>query len=401
MSGLPKAGAAGPLAAHVEGFRAELVGLGYSPRTARDHGYVLAQLSRWLVAEQLSAAQLTEPVLGQFARARQREGYRRWRSRRSLRLLVDYLRRVGAIPAAGPAEPDDPREMLLDAYRRYLVAERRLAPSTVRARVDVARRFLASRATAAGLDLESLAAADVTGFLLAQARSRAGAVRPMASPLRCLLRYLFVAGLVPRDLAGAVPAAASPRLASLPCGADPPAVAALLASCDHSRPVGRRDFAILVLMARLGLRAGEIASLRLDDIDWRAGTMVIRGKGGRLDQLPLPPDAGQAVADYLRHGRPASGCRAVFLHACGPAVPVTGHCVTMIPRSASRRAGLPVVGAHQLRHHAATEMLRRGASLPQIAEVLRHHSEDTTAIYAKVDPAALGLVVAPWPGAQR
>jgi integrase/recombinase XerD len=401
MAGLPKAGAAGPFAMHVEGFRAELVGLGYSPRTARDHGYVLAQLSRWMVTEKLSPAQLSEPVLGRFARARRLKGYRRWRSRRSLRLLVDYLRQVGAIPAAGPAEPDDLLEML-DAYRRYLVAERRMAPSTVRARVDVARRFLVPRAAAAGLDLENLAAADVSGFLLAQARSRAlGAVKPMASPLRCLLRYLFVAGLVPRDLAGAVPAAASPRLASLPCGADPGMVAALLGSCDRSRPVGRRDFAILVLMARLGLRAGEIAALRLDDIDWRAGTMVIRGKGGRLDQLPLPPDAGEAIADYLCHGRPASGCRAVFLRACGPADAMTGHCVTMIPRSASRRAGLPVVGAHRLRHTAATEMLRCGASLPQIAEVLRHHSEDTSAIYAKVDRAALGLVVAPWPGAQR
>ena len=402
MSGLPKAGAAGPLALHVEGFRAELAGLGYSPRTARDHGYVLAQLSRWLVAEQLSPAQLTEPALGRFARVRRLKGCRRWRSRRSLRLLVDYLQAVGAIPAAGPTEPDDLLEMLLDAYRRYLVAERRMAPSTVQARVDIARRFLVPRATTAGLDLENLVAADVTGFLLAQARSRApGAVKPMASPLRCLLRYLFVADLVPRDLAGAVPAAASTRLASLPCGADPATVAALLGSCDHSRPVGRRDFAILVLMARLGLRAGEIAALRLDDIDWRAGTMVIRGKGGRVDQLPLPPDAGEAVADYLRHGRPASGCRAVFLRACGPADAMTGHCVTMIPRSASRRAGLPVVGAHRLRHTAATEMLRRGASLPQIAEVLRHHSEDTSAIYAKVDRAALGLVMAPWPGAQQ
>jgi integrase len=292
--------------------------------------------------------------------------------------------------------------MLLDGYRGYLVAERRLAPSTVRARVDVARQFLAPRVTGGRLDLGSLAAPDVTGFLLAQARLRTtGAVKAMASPLRCLLRFLFVAGLVPCDLAGAVPAAASPRLASLPAGADPATVAALLASCDRSRPSGQRDFAILALLARLGLRAGEVAALRLDDIDWRAGTVVIHGKGGRIDQLPLPPDVGEAVAAYLRHGRPASGCRAVFLRACGPAGPMTAHCVTMVPRSASRRAGLPVVGAHRLRHTAATEMLRHGASLQQVAEVLRHHSEDTTAIYAKCDRAALGLVVRPWPGAQR
>ena len=242
----------------------------------------------------------------------------------------------------------------------------------------------------------------MTGFLAAQARLRTTtSLKAMASPLRCLLRYLFVAGVASRDLSGAVPAVASPRLAPLPAGVAPVVVAALLASCDRTRAVGRRDFAILVLLVRLGLRAGEVAALRLDDIDWGAGTVVVRGKGGRIDQLPLPFEAGEAVADYLRHGRQASRCRAVFLRNCAPEGAMTGHCVTMVPRSASRRAGLPVVGAHQLRHTVATQMLRQGASLPQVAEVLRHRSEDTTAIYAKVDRAALGLVVRPWPGAQR
>ena len=190
------------------------------------------------------------------------------------------------------------------------------------------------------------------------------------------------------------------------CGREQPIGAAgACRSCQlaarAARAVGRRDFAILVLLVRLGLRAGEVAALRLDDIDWRAGTVVVRGKGGRIDQLPLPFEAGEAVADYLRHGRQASRCRAVFLRNCAPEGAMTGHCVTMVPRSASRRAGLPVVGAHQLRHTVATQMLRQGASLPQVAEVLRHRSEDTTAIYAKVNRAALGLVVRPWPGAQR
>src|ERR1039458_2915462 len=147
MSELPGAGMSGPLAVHVEGFRGELAGLGYSPRTARDHGYVLAQLSCWLVAGQLAPGQLTEPVLDRFVAARRRKGYRRWRSRRSLRLLVAYLRQAGAIPGAWQPAPDGPLEMLLDGYRGYLVAERRLAPSTVRARVDVARQFLAPRVT--------------------------------------------------------------------------------------------------------------------------------------------------------------------------------------------------------------------------------------------------------------
>jgi integrase/recombinase XerD len=393
--------APGPLGWHVEGFSAELVRLGYSPRTARDHGYVLAQLSIWLEAGQLSPSQLTESVLERFAGWRRRQGYRRWRSRRSLRLLVAYLRGAGAIPVAGPL-PVSPLDGLLEDYRRYLVAERRLAPSTVRGRVDVARCFLARRVTGGRLNLATLASSDVTGFLLRQARLRtAVSVKAMASPLRCLLRFLFVAGLVPCDLAGAVPAVASSRLAALPKGVDPVTVAALLASCDRSRPVGQRDFAVLTLLARLGVRAGEVAALRLDDVDWRAGTLVIRGKGGRIDQLPLPADVGEALAAYLRHGRPASQCRAVFLRSCGPGGPMTGHCVVMIPRSASRRAGVPVVGAHRLRHTVATEMLRRGASLAQVAEVLRHRSQDTTAIYAKVDRAVLGLVARPWPGADR
>ena len=401
MSELSGPGGAGLLAAHVQGFRAELTGLGYSPRTARDHGYVLAQLSRWVAAERISPDQLTEPVLARFTDLRRREGYRRWRSRRSLHLMVDYLRRAKVIPP-DRQEPADRLEVLLGAYRRYLVTERGLAPSTVAARMGVARRFLEPHVTPGGIGLQALAAADVTGFLLGQAGLRgARAVKPMTSPLRCLLRFLFVAGLVGCDLAGAVPAAASPRLAPLPGAVDAATVIALLASCDRSRPVGQRDFAILTLLVRLGLRAGEVAALRLDDIDWRAGTVVIHGKGGRRDQLPLPPEAGEAVAFYLRHGRPVSACRAVFLRACGPAGPMSGHCVVMVSRSASRRAGLPVVGAHRLRHTAATEMLRHGATLPQVAEVLRHHSEDTTAIYAKVDRAALGLVVRPWPGAQR
>jgi hypothetical protein len=234
MAQLPEIGVPGLLAAHVAGFRGALAGLGYSPRTARVHGYVLAQLSRWLVAEQLSHAQLIEPVLERFAEVRRRKGYRRWRSTRSLRLLVDYLRREGVISAAGQPAADGPLEMLLDAYRWYLVAERRLAPSTVRARVDVARRFLAPRAAGTGLDLGNLAAADVTGFLLGQARLRAiGSVKPTASPLRRLLRYLFLAGQVPRDLSGAVLAVARTRLAMLPEGG-PATVAALLASCDRT-----------------------------------------------------------------------------------------------------------------------------------------------------------------------
>jgi len=226
-------------------------------------------------------------------------------------------------------------------------------------------------------------------------------MKALLSPLRSLLRFLFVAGIAPRNLAAAVPGIANPQLAALPKGVDAATVAALLGSCDRGTAVGRRDFVIMTVMVRLGLRAGEVVALGLDDIDWRAGELVVRGKGNRLDRLSLPADVGAAVVDYLCHGRPLSPCRAVFLRAVGPYGAMTGRSVVMVPRSASRRVGLPIiVGAHRLRHTAASEMLRGGGSLAEIAQVLRHHSESTTAIYAKLDRAALGLLVRPWPGAR-
>ena len=401
MTELFKVRATGPLASHVEGFCAALVRMGYTPRTARDHGYVLVHLSRWLAAERLQPSELTSPVVERFLGARRRAGYRRWRSARSLRPLLAYLGEVAGVPAWRPNVAEGPVDRLLDSYGRYLRVERRLAPSTVRSHEDVARRFLSRHAVGDRLDLDGLTAAEVTAFVLAQARLRSvGSMKALLSPLRSLLRFLFVAGMTPRDLTAAVPGIANPRLGALPKALDAATVAALLVGCDRGTAVGRRDFAILTVLARLGLRAGEVAALRLDDIDWRAGELLVRGKGNRLDRLPLPADVGEAVVDYLRHGRPPSSCRAVFLRAVGPDAAMTGHSVVMVPRSASRRAGLPViVGAHRLRHTAASDMLRRGGSLAEIAQVLRHHSESTTAIYAKLDRAALGLLVRPWPGA--
>ena len=401
MTELFKVRATGPLASHVEGFCAALVRMGYTPRTARDHGYVLVHLSRWLAAERLQPSELTSSVVERFLGARRRAGYRRWRSARSLRPLLAYLGEVAGVPAWRPNVAEGPVDRLLDSYGRYLRVERRLAPSTVRSNEDVARRFLSRHGEGDRLDLDGLTAAEVTAFVLAQARLRSvGSMKALVSPLRSLLRFLFVAGMTPRDLTAAVPGIANPRLGALPKALDAATVAALLVGCDRGTAVGRRDFAILTVLARLGLRAGEVAALRLDDIDWRAGELLVRGKGNRLDRLPLPADVGEAVVDYLRHGRPPSSCRAVFLRAVGPDAAMTGHSVVMVPRSASRRAGLPViVGAHRLRHTAASDMLRHGGSLAEIAQVLRHHSESTTAIYAKLDRAALGLLVRPWPGA--
>jgi integrase/recombinase XerD len=389
----------GPLAPFAGGFRAELLRQGYTPRSARDHVYVLAHLSRWLLAQGLEPGSLTEAAVARFLAARRAAGYRRWLSVRSLRALLGYLREAGALPAWLSRVVDGPVEDLLGSYRRYLVCERRLAPSTVRGHEEVARRFLSRRVTGGTLDLDGLASSDVSAFVLAEARLRSvGSMKALVGPLRSLLRFLFLSGSVPRELTAAVPSVASARLVSLPKGVDAAMIAALLSSCDKKTVVGRRDLAILTMMVRLGLRAGEVAALSLDDIDWRAGELMVRGKGGRRDRLPLPADVGQALVDYLRHGRRASACRALFLRACAPDGAMSRGAVVMVPRSASSRAGLSViVGAHRLRHTAASEMLRAGAPLSEIAQVLRHQSESTTALYAKIDRVSLELCVRAWP----
>jgi integrase/recombinase XerD len=174
----------------------------------------------------------------------------------------------------------------------------------------------------------------------------------------------------------------------------------LLAACDRSTPLGLRDYAVLLLMARLGLRSAEIAVLRLEDLDWRSGEAVIHGKGGRIDRLPLPADVGTALVDYLRQGRRPSTLRQVFLRTIGPAGPLSRQSVVMVPRGASRRAGIPTVAAHQLRHRAACRVLAGGGNLTEVAQLLRHEAEATAAIYAKVDLAALFAAARPWPQAE-
>lgn len=215
--------------------------------------------------------------------------------------------------------------------------------------------------------------------------------------LRPLLRYLHVTGLIETPLVWAVPGVADLRDRSLSRGVEPQVVARLLASCDRRRTVGRRDYAILLLLVRLGLRAGEVAAIHLDDLDWRAGEILVRGKRDRQDRLPLPVDVGQALVSYLQR-RDRSEFRPVFLRMHAPAGALTRIGVCGVVHDACVRAGVPPVGAHQLRHTAATAMLREGASLSEIAQVLRHREIKTTAQYAKVDRARLRPLAMPWPG---
>ena len=389
----------GPLASWEAAYRLWLAAQGYSAPTVSDRIWQLDGLSRWVESEQLAVGELTPERLEQFETARLAAGYSmRWA--RCTRLPVRFLREVGLAPV--PELPvDGPVEQLLADYRGYLVCERGLAQSTIETYERVARLFLSEREQPNGLALERLTAADVSGFLARECpkRSIAGA-RDLVCGLRQLLRYLHVSGLISLPLRWAVPAVADLRDRSLPRGLDDATVAKLLLSCDRRRTIGRRDYAVLSLMVRLGLRAGEVAAIELDDIDWRAGELLVRGKGGRRDVLPVPVDVGQALVSYLRR-RPQSDCREVFLRVRAPAGPLPVSGVVHVVSRACIRAGLPRVGAHRLRHTAATTMLRAGASLPEIAQVLRHNELSTTAVYAKVDRKALRPLALPWPGGNR
>lgn len=261
--------------------------------------------------------------------------------------------------------------------------------------------FLAWReTTAGGLWLEKLDVTAVSEFVLGEARrSCVGSAKCMVTRLRALLRFLHVEGEIEYPLADAVPSVAGWRLAGLVKALDARSVARLLASCDRRTRVGRRDLAIITMLSRLGLRAGEVAALQLRDVDWRAGEVMVRGKGSRQERLPLPVDVGETLAGWLARGRPRRESVFVFTRVRAPYGGLSAGAVSQIVRRACRRAGLPLVGAHRLRHTAATEMLRAGGSLTEVGQVLRHRGRDVTSIYAKVDRLALAAVVMPWPGA--
>lgn len=388
----------GPLAAHAAGFAAELVERGYRPRSVVVQLRLLADLSRWLTAEGLTPVALTAQQARRFLASR-RGRYVDLTGARALGPLLGYLRGLRVVPESRPPA-DSPVQRLLGDYREYLVRERGLTASSVASHERVAALFLGGLAAPLDVSLRELDAGDVTGFVVAQCRSGrvgAGAGKNLTGGLRSLLRFLHVAGWVLAGLEQAVPSVAGWRLASLPRGLEAGRVTRLLSSCDRSTPLGRRDLAILTLLSRLGLRACEVARLRLDDVDWRAGELTIRGKGSTVERLPLPHDVGEALVSYLRDGRPPSASREVFLSGRAPLRALSSAAVTAVVRYACDRAGLQRVGAHRLRHAVATELLGAGVPLAQIAPILRHASVSTTAIYAKVDRAALSALARPWP----
>lgn len=390
----------GPLAPYAAGWRAELAARGYARGAAAGQMRLMEHLSRYLEERGLAVADLTGQVAGGFLAGRRAGAHPGPASSRALGPLLGYLRGIGAAPEPAGQAASTPGEVLLEAYRTYLAGERGLAPPSVRSYVGTARAFLSGLpADVPGAGWADLSAGQVASFVVHATRGRsASSAKVTVTGLRSLLRYLHVAGLVATPLAQAVPSAAGWKLSSLPRALDPATVASLLAACDRRTVTGRRDYAVLMLLARLGLRGCEVAALELDDIDWRAGELVIRGKGNRLERMPLPADVGDALAAYVTGGRPRCSCRRLFIRAAAPREGLSPSLARNVVGGAAARAGLGRIGAHRLRHTLASEMLRRGVPLAEIGQVLRHRDPLTTAIYAKADQGALRELARTWPG---
>lgn len=383
----------GVLDRYADGFTAWLAARGYAPSTVGKQFTLMGRLGRWLASKRIPLDALDDDAARRFTCSVRSSG-RTQLSIRGVMPVLEYLRSTGAVPPEPPPCSSSPRQLLLLAYERYLSGERSLGQSTIVKYSRIAGAFMDRLPDPVDGALAGLSAGQVHGFVL----SRGSGAKSIAGGLRSFLRYLFLTGATPRQLDGAVPPAAGWKLAGLPARMDAEAVSAVLRTCDRSTVTGRRDYAILLLLARLGLRAHEAAGLELEDIRWRSGTIVVRRKGGRSEELPLPADAGQAVADYLTVRPAARGTRAVFISACAPWRPATRATVTMLARSRCRTAG--VQGrAHMLRHTLASDLLAAGASLPEIGLVLGHRSPFVTSLYAKADRAALAQLVRPWPAA--
>jgi len=387
----------GPLAGYAPGFRMWLTERGYHPSSVEDQAFLMGHLSRWLTEEELQPSAFTVDVVEQFRKVR-RGTHSHLSGARGMDQLLGYLRGVGAVPE--PSVSDSLVERLVAEYREYLVSERGLVAGSVVLRERVARLFIAELTDPIDVALHELRPAHVTGFVVDQCgggRRGVAWAKTLTSGLRSLLVFLHVAGWVTVPLVAAVPSVAGWRLSALPRGLETGQVARLLDSCDRTTGVGRRDFAILMLLARLGLRACEVAVISLDDIDWRVEELTVHGKGAHTDRLPLPSDVGQALVEHLLGREPDDRFREVFLRAFAPDGPLSAKAVGSVLRDACDRAGVPRVGTHRLRHTVATDLLAAGASLTEIAPVLRHTNLSSTAIYAKVDRATLRTLARPWP----
>lgn len=375
----------GPLTCHVEGFAADLRSRGYTELSLANQLRLMSDLSRWLHSQRILVERIGEVVLCRFL-AKRRRTYTHFTSERSLAPLLGYLQGIGVVAKASPPKP---RRGVLGEYERYVVDERGVTPAVRDHYLAVAEEFLRGR------KLSSLSMHEVTRHIETQT-NRPG-FAGWLSALRSLLRFLFVSSRTATNLVYAVPSAPQWSQRSLPKDLESDELAAVLSACDRRTTSGCRAHAVLLLLSRLGLRACEVAALQMEDLDWRSGEITIRGKGKSLARLPVPVDVGEALVGWLRRGLRSKTTRSMFVSVRAPYGPLTAHAIIAIATTAMRAAGIERGGAHRLRHTAATQMLRRGASMTEIAQVLRHRHLNTTAIYAKVDRDSLRTIARSWP----
>lgn len=388
----------GPLAIYIDVFAELLTRQGYARSTARDKLRLIAHLSHWLDRNKLQAEDLDEERIEHFRRYRRRQGRVDRHAAATCKALLEQLREAGTIALAPDPREDNAQRRIEDDYTQYLVQERGLATATIINYVAIVRDFVAANP----MPLDTLCPNDIHVFIRRlSGRFSRRRLQLIVTGLRSFLRYLQQQGNINADLAAAVPTVANWRRADVPKTITPEQVEKLLDSCDGATPAGRRDHAILLLLARLGLRGSEVVAMRLDDIDWQVGTFNVRGKGPRRDPMPLPEDVGQALASYLSDGRPVCVSRRVFIRLHAPYRGLKSTCaICDVVKRALARADInaPFKGAHLLRHSLATRMLASGASLAEIGELLRHERLETTQIYAKLDLGALRSLAQPWPG---
>ncbi len=390
----------GPFGSHVDGFVAWLKDRGYTRRSVRRYVRAFGALGRWLHRRKLGAGNLSTELAGRFLH-RSGIGAVRPRERAALKQVLAYLRQTGIAARDDAVSEPDPAECLIEEFSGYLLHNRALAEVTVETRCSRVRLFLTACFGTGCVDVDRLSVSDIQDFVLHYARDRAPrSHQGMLTTLRSFLRFLYLRGLITEELADHVPSVACWRQTSPPKWLPDEDVERVLNCCDQHSAIGQRDYAVLLLLARLGLRAGEVRLLELNDIRWEAAEISVRGKGPRRKRFPLPGDAGEAIAAYLKNARPRCDSRRVFLRAIAPCRGLGSSTVGTIVSAALRRAGLnpPMKGAYLFRHSLATHMLRNGATLTEIGQILHHAHPDTTSIYAKVDIDGLRGLAMPWPG---
>jgi site-specific recombinase XerD len=390
-----------PLVGHFQPFAAFLTEKGHPNSTIKTKLWFLSNFGKWIERNKLTIAGLNEPLIDRFTAETIPEGRLHRGNESTLKQFLNHLRICGVIPNPNPVQEQSPLEKILNRYETHLRSERGLVTATIVNYKPVIRKFLLERFGEEPLQFGELKTSDISGFILRHFQEMSPKrAQLMTTAFRSFFRFLFGSGELQIDLAASVQTVASWRLSTVPKYLLPEQVERVLRTFDRQTATGRRDYAILLLLARLGLRAGEVVALKLDDLDWRAGELTIRGKGLLHDKMPLPSDVGDALADYLRRDRPACKTRQLFVCMRAPrrgfADPST---VTTIVRRALDRADLRLEfrGAHLFRHSLATSMLRSGANMKEIGDVLRHRSPNTTEIYAKVDFDALRSLAHPWP----